>query len=362
MGERRLHERLMKRAISLARRGEGQVSPNPMVGAVVVKKQTIVGEGYHLYAREDHAETVALQRAGQKSSGASLYLNLEPCVHVGRTPPCVDQIIKSGIQEVFVAMRDPNPLVSGKGLKKLRRHGIVVHEGLCHKEAKYLNERFSHFIQTKQPFVVLKMALTLDGKIATRSGDSKWITGEQARKEVHRLRYGYDGILVGVETILKDNPSLNVRWSRRNKITRIILDTNLRTPTQSKVFSSKDPIVIFHGNRVAKKKIENLSSQAILIAVTTSNGLLDWDAILNNLGQLKVSSLIVEGGPRVATSALRSGVIQKINFFYGPKVIGSSGRAGIEDLGVTSLNTALNLSGVRLKRFGDDFLVEAYLC
>ena len=351
----------MKRAISLARRGEGQVSPNPMVGAVVVKKQTIVGEGYHLYSRKDHAETVALQGAGQQSAGASLYLNLEPCVHVGRTPPCVDQIIKSGIREVFVAMRDPNPLVSGKGLKKLRSQGIVVHEGLCSQEAKYLNEKFSHFIQTKQPFVVLKMGLTLDGKIATQSGDSKWITGEKARREVHRLRYGYDGILVGVETVLKDDPSLNVRWSRSNQITRIILDTNLRTPTQAKIFHSKDPIVIFHGNRGSKKKIKNLSSQAILIAVATSNGLLDWDDILNKLGQLKVSSLIVEGGSQVATSALRSGVIQKVNFFYGNKIIGSNGRTGIEDLGVTSLSTALNLSGVRLKKIGDNFLVEAYL-
>lgn len=356
-----MHERFMKRAISLARRGEGRVSPNPLVGAVVVKNQTVIGEGYHLYARKDHAEVVALQRAGRRSSGASLYLNLEPCVHFGRTSPCVDRIIQAGLREVFVAMKDPNPLVSGKGLKKLRRHGIVVHEGLCREAAQHLNEKFFHFIQTGQPFVLLKLALTLDGKMATRSGDSQWITGDRSRKEAHRLRYQYDGILVGIRTLLKDNPSLNVRWSRRNRITRVILDTGLRTPAQAKIFRSDDPVVIFHGQRAAKKRIRNLSSWATLVAVPVSDGRLDWSTILGQLGQLKVSSLIVEGGTRVAASALRSGIVQKVNFFYGPRIIGADGQAGIEDLGVTRLKEAVQLNGTRLKRFGSDFLVEAYL-
>ncbi len=211
-------ERFMKRAIALARRGEGRASPNPLVGAVVVKEGRIVGEGYHVFEKRDHAEVVALGHAGTQSAGASLYVTLEPCAHFGRTPPCADRIIESHIQQVFMAAGDPNPDVAGGGGDKLRSRGILVHEGLCRDEAVRLNESYFYFAKRRRPFSRLKLALTLDGMIATRCGDSQWITGEAARREVQRLRYQHDAILVGVNTVLRYNPRLAVRVRRRNRI------------------------------------------------------------------------------------------------------------------------------------------------
>ena len=351
----------MKRALSLARRGTGRVSPNPLVGAVVVQNGRIVGEGYHLYQNKDHAEVVALRMAGSHTVGGALYLNLEPCVHFGRTPPCVDRIIEAGVQEVFLAARDPNPLVKGKGVRTLRRQGIDVYEGLCQEEAQLLNEKYFHSMRASRPFVLLKLALTLDGKIATRSGDSRWITGVRARKAVHRLRYEYDAILVGVRTALEDNPSLDVRWSRRNPITKVILDSKLATPLTAKLFQSQDPVIIFHSRRATEGRIEQLSNQARLFRVGEKDGLLNWGEILDHLGKLRISSLMLEGGAQVAASALGEGIVQKICFFYGPKIIGSSGLASIEDLGVERLVEAINLARVHLSKLSPDYMIEAYV-
>ncbi|MDA2934842.1 bifunctional diaminohydroxyphosphoribosylaminopyrimidine deaminase/5-amino-6-(5-phosphoribosylamino)uracil reductase RibD [Acidobacteria bacterium AH-259-D05] len=356
-----IHRRFMKQAVALARRGVGRVSPNPLVGAVVVQKGQVVGGGYHLYDAKEHAEVIALQRAGGKAFGASLYVNLEPCAHYGRTPPCVDQIIGAGISKVFVAVRDPNLHAGRRGVQVLRRRRVAVHLGICREEATQQNEKFLHFVQTNRPFVLLKLALTLDGRIATCSGDSQWITQTRARKQAHRLRYEYDAILVGVETVLQDDPSLDVRWTRRNQITKVILDSKLRTPPKAKLFKSSDRVIFFHSRRASEKRIDQLAKKAELIEVTEQNGLLNWNEILGELARLMVTSLIIEGGAGVAASALKAGIIQKINFFYGPKIIGGSGRSGIDDLGIDRLKKAVNLEAFRVKRLPPDFMVEGYL-
>ncbi len=349
----------MKRAILLARRGEGRTAPNPLVGAVVVKEGRIVGEGYHVFEKRDHAEVVALRRAGTRSAGAALYVTLEPCAHFGRTPPCVDRIVESGIQQVFMAVPDPNPDVTGGGGGTLRSRGIAVHQGLCRDQAVRLNESYFYFAKRRRPFSRLKLALTLDGMIATGSGDSQWITGEAARREVQRLRYQHDAILVGVNTVLRDDPSLNVRWRRGNRITKVVLDSRLRTPQDARLFDSQDPVIIFHSAGVPAPG--PIASRARLIPVVEKRGRLDWDEILDALGREPITSLLIEGGSQVAASALKAGVVQKVSFFYGPKIIGESGLPGIADLDVKRLPQALQLQGTRLRRLGNDFLVEAYL-
>ena len=349
----------MKRAILLARRGEGRAAPNPLVGAVIAKEGRIVGEGYHVFEKRDHAEVVALRQAGTQSVGAALYVTLEPCAHFGRTPPCTDRIIESGIQQVFLAVSDPNPDVTGGGGGKLRSRGILVHEDLCRNEAVRLNESYFYFAKWRRPFARLKLALTLDGMIATRSGDSQWITGEAARREVQRLRYQHDAILVGVNTVLRDNPSLNVRWRHGSRITKVVLDSHLRTPQDARLFDSQDPVIIFHSGGVAAPN--SIASRARLIPVAVKRGRLDWDDILDALGRERITSLLIEGGSQVAASALQAGVVQKISFFYGPKIIGGSGLPGVADLAVRRLSQALQLQSTRLRRLGNDFLVEAYL-
>jgi diaminohydroxyphosphoribosylaminopyrimidine deaminase/5-amino-6-(5-phosphoribosylamino)uracil reductase len=339
----------------------GRVSPNPLVGAVLVKNGRIVAEGYHLYNKKDHAEVVALERASRRADGASLYLNLEPCTHQGRTPPCVDRILEAGVAQVYVAVRDPNPQVAGRGIRRLRRQGVAVHEGLCRNEAIGLNEKYLHFARRKRPFVLLKLAMTLDGKIATGSGQSQWITGARARKEVHRLRYEYDALLVGVNTLLKDNPSLDVRWTRRNSISKVILDSRLRTPPRARLFKSPDQVIIFCGRQAPKNKFETLSKKATVIRVSGNKGQLSWKEVLSHLGRLQVTSLMIEGGSQVAASALRARVVQRVSFFYGPRILGGSGLSGVEDLGIAGLKEAIQLDSMRLRRLGPDFVVEANL-
>lgn len=351
----------MKRAIALARRATGRVSPNPLVGAVVVQQGAVVGEGYHVYKSKEHAEAVAIGHSGKSGAGAALYVNLEPCSHYGRTPPCVHRIAEAGLSDVFVATRDPNSLVGGSGISWLRDKGIRVHLGLCREEATRLNEKFFHFVSTGRPFVLLKLALTLDGKIAARSGESLWITGSDARKRAHRLRYEYDAVLVGINTVLKDDPSLNVRWIRKKPIARIILDSTLRTPPDARLFSVSDPVIIFYSDQVAENRIQALTGKAKLISVGKREERLDWEQVLKHLKTERITSLIIEGGGQVAASALRAGIVQKISFFYGPKIIGSAGIPGIGDLGIDHLQQALTLRDARLRRLSQDFFIEAYL-
>ncbi len=355
------HQKFMERAIVLACRGMGRVSPNPLVGAVVVNDGVSVGEGYHIFERRQHAEIVAIGRAGGRARGATLYVNLEPCSHHGRTPPCVDRIVESGLREVFVATLDPNPLGSGKGIRRLREKGVRVDVGLCQQKATHLNEKFFHFVSQRRPFVLLKLALTLDGRIAAPEGDSKWITASRARRYAHRLRYEYDALLVGVHTVLRDDPSLDVRWIRRKPITRVILDSRLRTPPDAKVFQATDPVIIFHGDPISQSRIKPLAEKATLACVGKRENLLDWSEILAYLERAHITGLLIEGGGQVAASALRAGIVQKIAFFYGPKIVGANGIGGIADLGVHRLQQALQLHDLRLRRLSPDFLVEGYL-
>jgi len=355
------HRNWMKRALRLAARGKGLASPNPMVGAVVVRDGALVGEGYHLYAKRDHAEVLALRQAGDRSRGADLYVSLEPCAHVGRTPACAVAVAEAGIKRVFVAVGDPNPLVAGQGIEYLRRRGVEVEVGLCREAAARLNEAFFHFIQTGRPFVTLKLAMTLDGKIAASGGESKWITGPRSRRRVQKTRFASDAILVGIETLLVDDPSLNVRWKQGKRITKVILDSRLRCPVGARIFDSADPVIIFHGPSTSDEDRRRLQSQATLVEVGTGRAGLEWDAILAELGRRSIAGLLVEGGGRIAASVLGEGRVNRLNLFYASKILGSEGIDGIGPLGNRSLSDAISLSEFSVCRLGPDFLLDARL-
>ncbi len=351
----------MRRALRLAVRGYGRTNPNPMVGAVVVQSGRIVGEGYNVYEKQDHAEVVALRRAGRKARGADLFVTLEPCSHFGRTPPCVDVIERTGIRRVWVAVEDPNPLVRGKGIRYLRERGIEVDVGLCRSEAAELNASFFHFIVHRRPYVTLKLAMTLDGKIATRTGDSKWITGPRARRLVHRLRYGADAILVGIGTVLRDDPSLDVRWSRQNRITKVVLDTGLRCSPKARLFDSGDSVVLFHRSDLPESSSRRFQDRAEIVAVPRKDTGLAWPEILDELGRRSVVDLLVEGGARVATSLLSEGLVNRVALFYGPMLVGADGLSGIGGLGTARLSDSLRLRDLRVRRMGEDMFVTGVL-
>jgi len=349
----------MKYALRLARRGRGETGPNPMVGALVVRDGRIVGEGYHVYERKHHAEVEALNRAGRSARGAEMFVTLEPCCHHGRTPPCTDRIAEAGIRKVYVAVEDPNPLVRGGGIRALQQQGIEIDCGLCEREARELNEVFFQYVIHNRPFVVLKLAMSLDGRIATRSGSANWITGEKARWDVHRMRYESDAILVGINTVLADNPSLDVRWKKPSSITKIILDTTLRTPVHSRLFESRDPVILFHGRNFDRGKHAEIGARAELIEVESRDGRLPWSSILEALAEKQIQSLLVEGGGQVAGSLLQSGFLNRLVLFYAPKIIGQDGRPGFGLKGIEELSEAPGLNIRRIRRLGEDFRVEA---
>src|SRR5690606_7294390 len=272
-----------------------------------------IAEGYHLYERKDHAEIVALSRAGGQARGADLYVNLEPCSHYGRTPPCVDEVIRAGIRRVFIAHLDPNPRVSGQGVSRLREAGIDVEVGFLEEPALRLNEAFLHFVTHHVPFVTLKLAQTLDGKIASGSGESKWITGEVARERTHRMRFLNDAILVGVGSVLRDNPSLDVRCRRSTPSTKAVLESHVRPPPDARLFDSGDKVMRFHSE---ERSPQDYPENAKLIKVPAKDRGVSWDEVCKHLGKLQVTSLLVEGGSRVAASALQAGVVRKVALFY----------------------------------------------
>lgn len=353
-------QQFMKRALALAARGRGRVSPNPMVGAVVVLDGVVVGEGHHVFSGRDHAEKIALERAGRSARGADLYVTLEPCSHHGRTPPCAEIIMNSGIRRVFVAVQDPNPRVCGAGISLLREHGVEVHVGLLSEEAARLNRHFFHFIQTGRPFGLLKLAMSMDGKIALKTGESQWITGPRARSVVHRLRYEFDSVLVGVGTVLVDDPALTVRSHRRKHITRVILDSHLRTPASARLFDSKDPVCLFHSvDAPATRRQELQKAGAHLEQVGRRGVFLDWSEIMGRLSKAGISSVLIEGGSRVAGSALRAGVVQRVRFFYGPVIFGGRDLSGVDEMGVRNMAGALRLGEIKMGKIGDDLWVEA---
>ncbi|MEJ2640941.1 MAG: bifunctional diaminohydroxyphosphoribosylaminopyrimidine deaminase/5-amino-6-(5-phosphoribosylamino)uracil reductase RibD [Desulfosarcinaceae bacterium] len=369
----------MKLALELAAGGRGFTAPNPMVGAVVVKEGAIVGRGYHQRVGEAHAEVNALDAAGEAARGATLYVTLEPCNHTGRTPPCTQRVVAAGIRRVVVAMPDPNPDVAGGGCQVLKANGLEVVTGVCEAEARALNEVFIKYVRTKRPFVVLKCALTLDAQLATRTGDSKWVTGPEARAAVHELRHALDAIMVGRRTIDADNPSLTTRRvqgeghcsardTARNRgldPVRVVLDSRLSIDPEARIFrlDSDAPTYLVHGPAVdARRRAVFKDRGARLIEVPTSAGGLDLKAVMAALGAAGITSILLEGGGRLIASALRTKVVDKVNLFYAPKLLGGNdGVPMCAGPGPAKMSEALALSRVRVAAYGPDTMVEGYL-
>jgi len=357
-------ERWMRRALHLAEKGRGRTSPNPLVGAVLVKDGQIIGEGYHTKAGESHAEIVALGKAGDKARGATLYLNLEPCTHYGKTPPCAPAVIEAGVSRVVVGMEDPNPRVTGKGVASLMEAGLDVKMGILERECRKLNEAFCKYISHQVPFVILKVAATLDGKVATRNGESKWITGEVSRRFVHRIRDQVDGVIVGIRTVLKDDPMLTARIKGGKDPFRIVLDSRLRIPENSKMIEASPSKAIIATTEIApQRKIESLEKKGVRVLIFGSKmGKVDLKACLSKLGEMGMMSLLVEGGSQVSGSFLDEGLVDKILLFFSPKLIGDSLAPGIfGGEGTHQLRDAFSITELKIRRMGEDILLEGYL-
>ncbi|BBW95744.1 bifunctional diaminohydroxyphosphoribosylaminopyrimidine deaminase/5-amino-6-(5-phosphoribosylamino)uracil reductase RibD [Geobacillus icigianus] len=354
-------EDYMRLALNVAKAGSGQTSPNPLVGAVVVNGGEVVGLGAHLKAGQPHAEVHAIRMAGDKARGATVYVTLEPCSHYGKTPPCADLLIEAGVRRVVVATTDPNPLVAGKGIDKLRQAGIHVDVGILKEEADELNRMFFHSIATKTPFVTLKYACSLDGKIATATGESQWITSSAAREDVHRLRAQHDAILVGVNTVIADNPKLTVRiGEQRKNPLRIILDTRLRTPLDAHVVTDREAETwIIAGRGASREKAVAYERRGVRV-VSLPTDRVEVGAVLRLLGEQKVMSLFVEGGSRVHDSFLRAGAVNEVVAYIAPKLIGGQDApTPIGGLGFPRLAEALELDIRRVERIGPDVKIAA---
>ncbi|AGT32612.2 5-amino-6-(5-phosphoribosylamino)uracil reductase [Geobacillus genomosp. 3] len=354
-------EHYMRLALDVAKAGVGQTSPNPAVGAVVVNGGAVVGLGAHLRAGEPHAEVHAVRMAGEKARGATVYVTLEPCSHYGKTPPCADLLIQAGVRRVVVATTDPNPLVAGQGIDKLRRAGIDVDVGILKEEADELNRMFFHYIKTKTPFVTIKYACSLDGKIATATGESKWITSSAAREDVHRLRAQHDAILVGVNTVLADNPKLTVRIGQQRKnLLRIILDTKLHTPLDAHVVTDKEAETwIVTGSGISRKKAEAYERLGVRI-VPMASAHVDVRDVLFLLGEQRVTSLFVEGGSRIHDSFLRAGAVNEVVAYIAPKLIGGrEAPTPVGGLGFSRLAEAMELDIRRIETVGPDIKIVA---
>lgn len=355
----------MREAHSLAKSAEGRTTPDPMVGAILVRGGRIISMGYHGEVTTPHAEAWAIQKAGEQTKGASLYINLEPCCHYGNNPPCADLIVRAGIREVIISMKDPNPLVNGKGIRILRRNGVKVRLGLLEEEARQLNEVFVKYITTRKPFVCLKSALTIDGKIATKTGASRWVAGTESRRYAHHLRNVYDAILVGVRTVLVDDPKLTVRMVKKIKNpVRIVLDAHARTPLKAHVLNRNGSrTVLVVGPKAPKKKVEALRRKgADILVIPAPKGKVDLKLLMKKLGRMKVTSLLVEGGGEVNASFLEEKLVDKVHFVVVPKVFGGrDARTAVEGEGVKTPDKAIYLKNVHQEKLGEDFLFTADL-
>lgn len=356
---------MMTRALELAAAGAGQVSPGPLVGCVITNAAgEVIGEGFYVYEAVKHAETLALEQAGGRARGATAYVSLEPHAHFGRTPPCTDALIASGIKRVVAPIEDPNPKVSGRGFDHLRSAGLEVSSGLMAREAKKVNEKYFHFMKTGRPFVHLKLATSLDGKIATRTGDSRWITGEESRARAHELRHEYDVILIGAGTALADNPLLTDRSGkpRRRPLMRVVLDEMLKTEPESQLVQTANeaPVLIFTGELLETGKAEVLQSRGVEIVGDSFKGR-DLLAVLEELGKRSFQSVLVEGGATVAGNLIDAGLVDKVTFFLAPLIIGGrDAPSAIGGQGPEKLIEALNLIDVEVVQRGRDFEVTGY--
>jgi diaminohydroxyphosphoribosylaminopyrimidine deaminase/5-amino-6-(5-phosphoribosylamino)uracil reductase len=373
------HLRFMRRALQLARNGIALASPNPHVGALLVNAAgEIIAEGWHTYDGLKHAEVIAIEQAGERARGTMLYLNFEPCSHTGRTPPCVDAVMRAGISRVYVAMKDPNPLVSGRGLERLRASGVEVHCGLLEEEARKLNEAFAKYIVHKTPLVTLKAGMTLDGKIApayTRSGSdvilgdaaAAWITSSEARERVQEMRHATDAILVGVNTVIADNPLLTDRTGlpRRRPLLRVVSDSKLRLPLESHlVKTAKDDLIVFcsFAEENKRRALEERGIRVEQVRHGTMDGRPDIASVVARLGEMEITSLIIEGGALVNWTALAASVVDKVFLFYAPKILAGTGSVPFASgPGFPRISEAAHVHSVTLHRFGEDFAVEGYI-
>ncbi len=354
----------MNIALKLALKARNKTSPNPVVGAVVVKKGKIVGTGFHQKAGFAHAEVVAINNAGQLARGGSLYVTLEPCTHFGRTPPCVDRIIKSGISEVFVGMVDPNPLNNGRGIEILKKAGIKVSVGFLEEELRQANQVFIKYITRKVPYITVKVGQSLDGKIATAVGDSKWITSDRSRVFAHRMRSEYDAIIVGVNTVLRDNPSLNAWFSKKHLI-KVVVDSQLSTPANSNIFSPNAKVILVTlpskpGQETENRKV--LAQKAEILEVKAKDGQVNLTDMMKRLARKEIANCLVEGGGTLIGSLFDEGLVDRVVFFVSPKIIGGKDAiSSVMGKGVPRVDKAAKLKRVKLRRLGDDFMVEGYL-
>ena len=374
-------QQFLRQALDLARRGIGLTSPNPNVGAVIVAENgEVVGTGSHTYEGLKHAEILALEQAGDRARGATVYVNLEPCSHQGRTGPCADALISAGIRRVVAGVPDPNPLVSGQGFSRLREAGVLVASGLLAEECQYLNEAFANYIRRKTPLVTLKTAMTLDGKIAPPPGESEnptalgsasvsggWITSEVARAHVQQLRHQSDAIMVGVGTIIADDPLLTDRSGlpRRRSLLRVIVDSRLRLPLESRLVNTcRDDVLVICSFAEEKRK-QTLREHGIRVEqlpAATPDGRPNMEKLVELLGQLEITSLLIEGGAMINWAALHSGIVDKVFLYYAPKLLAGTGAVPFATAsGFKNMSEAAYVKSIRLHRFGEDFAVEGYL-
>ncbi len=358
------HIPYMKMALDLARQGEGLTSPNPMVGALIVKEGEVIGRGFHVKAGEDHAEIIALKEAGERARGGILYITLEPCCHVGKTGPCTEAIVKAGLRKVVVGMTDPNDLVNGKGIRELRRLGVEVEGGVCEKECQELNEFFTFWIKHQTPFVILKTASTLDGKIATFKGESKWITSEESRGMVQSLRNKVDAIIVGIGTVIADNPSLSLYQNKdRMNPLRVVVDSKLRVSPRAKVLKvdEKHRTMVGTTRKSTLKKRKALERKGVeVVVVPDKRGRVSLVSLLKLLGKQGVMSVLVEGGAEVNASFLKEKLAHKIYTFMAPRILGDDALGAYANMGFSDLDQAIKIKNVRMENIGKDFLIQGY--
>ena len=359
--EQKINEKYMRRAIELARRGTGWTSPNPLVGAVIVKDGKIIGEGYHAKYGDLHAERNALKNCTQSTKDAAIYVTLEPCCHHGKQPPCTQALIEACIRKVYVGSDDPNPLVAGKGIEILRAHGIEVVTHVLKAECDALNDVFFHFIQTKTPYVVMKYAMSIDGKIASSSGDARWVTGETARKKVHEDRHRYTAIMAGIGTVLADDPMLNCRVENSKNPVRIICDTHLRIPELSAIVQtakSIPTIIATAGTDVKKREmLEKYNCQLLDIPLLENH--IDLKILMQKLGAQGIDSILLEGGAMLNWSAINSGIVQKVQAYIAPKIVGGEhAKTPVGGQGIFKMSEAIHLKNIKVQTIGEDFLIE----
>ncbi|MDD2370477.1 MAG: bifunctional diaminohydroxyphosphoribosylaminopyrimidine deaminase/5-amino-6-(5-phosphoribosylamino)uracil reductase RibD [Firmicutes bacterium] len=362
-------KKFMKRAIELAKKGEGSTRPNPLVGAVIVKNGEIIGEGYHQYYGENHAEIEAINSSKESVVGATLYVNLEPCSHYGKTPPCANRIVEEGFSKVVIGMMDPNPKVAGKGIGILKKNNIEVVVGVLENEAKQLNEIFIKYITENRPFTYLKYGMTLDGKIATTTGDSKWITNDKSRQEVHKIRNKVGAIMVGIGTILADDPSLNTRIKnisgKCHDPIRIIVDSECRIPPTAKVLhlNSQSKTIVAVTKKADPLKIgEVLATGAEVLIVDQKDERVNLNSLIKILGEKGIDSILIEGGSELSYSVLAESLIDKVMAFISPKIIGGArAPTPVGGKGINLIKDAIELKKVKRKVYGQDIMIEGYI-